>query len=223
MGTKLSELVAATVVAINDIFHLRTSGGIDKKITLDDILGVTTKGDLVVRGVSVPERLVAGAYGTKLTAQGAGELSLFEPVSRIRVTKNDAQSIPTATVTIVEYDDEVFDNLGEYDNAVNYRFTASKAGYYLVTAGLSSEPDSLGPQEYFEIRLYKNAAHYSTGFVNVSDAGAVYNVLHNSILNDIVYLAATEYVDIRCYHTLGGPILIITNAVYNYLAIHRLS
>jgi len=33
MGTKLSELDATTVIAATDIFHLRTSGGVDKKIT----------------------------------------------------------------------------------------------------------------------------------------------------------------------------------------------
>lgn len=81
MGKKLSELVEATVVSGTDIFHLRTSGGIDKKILLDNILGFTTKGDLTIRGTNIPEKLAAGALDTYFKGQGAGVLPIYEKLA----------------------------------------------------------------------------------------------------------------------------------------------
>jgi hypothetical protein len=60
----------------------------------------------------------------------------IEGNSKMRVTKNDAQTIPTVTDTKIQYDDEVFDTLNEYDNVTNYRFTAKNAGYYDVKASV---------------------------------------------------------------------------------------
>lgn len=42
---------------------------------------LTTQGDLVVRGATIPERLVAGAVNTFLTGQGAGNIPTFEPAT----------------------------------------------------------------------------------------------------------------------------------------------
>ena len=198
MGKKLSELVEATTVAITDIFHLRTTGGIDKKIILNNIFGV-------------------GVYGTKLTGQGVGGLPIFEPVSRVRVTKNNAQSIPNASATIVQYDDEVFDNLGEF---TSYEFTALKAGYYFITASLVSAIVEYNFDEYWQISIYKNGVLYSHGFVYFT---ASLTRPSKSTINDIIYLAATDYIDIRCYQTQGAAVNTSTIAADNYFAVHRLS
>ena len=225
MGKKLSELIEATAVAITDIFHLRTTGGIDKKITgknlIDTSLNLifTTKGDLVTRGTSIPERIAGGAYGTKLTAQGAGELSIFEPISRVRVTKNNAQVIGTASATIVQYDDEVFDNLNEF---ASYKFTASKTGYYLVSASLQSADNIWLEEELWMIRLYKNGSYVSSGSYN-QIAGTITAAPFIAKLTDIIYLAATDYIDIRCYQTDSGAVNTSTDVYHNYFAVHRLS
>ena len=56
-------------------------------------------------------------------------------VSSFRAYQSAAQSVAAATYTKVAYDTEVFDSLGEYDNAT-YRFTAKNKGTYMVSAGL---------------------------------------------------------------------------------------
>ena len=85
------------------------------------------------RYIATLMKVDAATYATKNIYNGRyGERPMR---SRVRVTKNDAQSIPNATATIVQYDDEDFDNLGEF---ANYRFTAKEAGYYLVSASLQS-------------------------------------------------------------------------------------
>jgi hypothetical protein len=70
MGTKLSELVEATAVAISDIFHLRTVGGIDKKITGDNLIK------------ALPLFLVgADTVDAYLKAQGAATPPIFEKLA----------------------------------------------------------------------------------------------------------------------------------------------
>jgi len=68
MGKKLSELVEATSALVTDIFHLRTSGGIDKKITFANFLissGVkignntrSTAGDQIISGVGFQSSVI---------------------------------------------------------------------------------------------------------------------------------------------------------------------
>ena len=87
MGKKLSELTEAITTAITDIFHLRTVGGIDKKIKGDNLIKtilpliLTTKGDLPIRGTTDAERLVAGALDTYFKGQGAGALPIYEKLT----------------------------------------------------------------------------------------------------------------------------------------------
>jgi len=65
MGKKLSELVEATAVSASDIFHLRTIGGIDKKILSESIL----------------KSMFDGALDTYFKGQGAEELPIFEKLT----------------------------------------------------------------------------------------------------------------------------------------------
>jgi len=160
------------------------------------ILGDGTLGDLNISG--------------SLTSSGS---------SRVRVTKNDAQNINNTTATIVQYDDEVFDNLGEF---ATYKFTAKETGYYHVSASLLlTTPSQWTANKTFEIRIYKNAGLYSKGrnIVKESSTGRAYK----SEISDLVYLTATEYLDIRAYHDSGYTQATSTDVYSNYLAIHRIS
>ncbi len=147
----------------------------------------------------------------------AGSLGI-EGASRVRVTKNDAQSIPDSTATIVQYDDEDFDNLNEF---ASYKFTAQKAGYYLVTASLLSATVTWAESEYWQITLYKNGVAKTSGVKGISPEGDL--LAKHSVLNDIIYLAATDYIDIRCYQIQGNAVNTATSATENFFAVHRLS
>lgn len=174
-----------------------------------------TGGSANHRYVAALYKLDAATYQAKDIYKGRyGERPLR---SRMRVTKNNAQSIPNASATIVQYDDEDFDNLGEF---TNYRFTAKEAGYYFVSASLNSETINLAGGEYWQIRIYKNGAHISSG-VNYVGGGAS-NIGSTQVV-DIIYLAATDYIDIRCYHNQGAAVDTSTDAKENYFTVHRLS
>jgi len=117
MGKKLSELVEATTVALNDIFHLRTSGGIDKKIIPLNLLKtaipllLTTKGDLAVRGVTDAERLAAGVLDTYFKGQGAENLPIYEKLALrdtgIKIGANSRDALGDQIITGVDFESSV--------------------------------------------------------------------------------------------------------------------
>ena len=146
---------------------------------------------------------------------------IYDGASRVRATNADAQVIENATYTIIEYDTVIFDNLGEYDNITNYRFTAQKAGYYLVSAALISAAVEWTENEAFVITIYKNGARYSLR--NYDTAGATVTRRRSPSITDIVYLAAGEYLDIRGRQDIGVNMALEADADYNYFTVHRLS
>lgn len=160
----------------------------------------------------------AASYDDKWLYEGRGRSS--DGYSRMRTTKNDAQTIPTATITIVEYDDVDFDNLSEYDNVANFRYTAKEAGYRMVIAALESVAVAWEIDEFWEIRLYKNGAIYSYGS---RSSGSAQTFVQKSILTDIIYLAATDYIDIRIWHDQGGDVNTSATISTNNFSVHRLN
>ena len=51
--------------------------------------------------------------------------------------RGSTQTISDATITKVQFDTEILDNGGTYDNSTNYRFTPASTGYYLINANVS--------------------------------------------------------------------------------------
>lgn len=142
--------------------------------------------------------------------------------SKIHVTRTTAQSIPSLTLTRVNFNTEVFDNLGEFDNVTNYRFTATKAGAYYITSGLFSD-NVAWPlvTSYWEIGIYKNGTLVANGkreFVKLVNALRL-----QSDVNAIIELAVNDYIEIKVIHTHGSAVNCIANGAFNYLMIHRLS
>ncbi len=219
-------LAAGTISAAVAVYYVAipSAGGTTCTFTMDSIAPtwVNAKQGYYASAAST-SRYLGGAYLVTATSfQGKwlykGQ-DANDAISRMRVTKNDQQLIPNATATVIQYDDVVFDNLGEF---ASYRYTAKETGYRFVCASLSSEPANWDDAELWQISIYKNGAIYSTGLVeraNGSDLGSIYQ----SILSDVVYLAATDYIDIRGYQTQGANINTSTVVEENYFAVHRLS
>lgn len=146
--------------------------------------------------------------------------------SRVRAVQsvNTAQSIPNATLTIVQYDTEVYDQLGEY-NPATYTFTAKAAGVYLVEAAVIFDATgAFTGEESASLRLYKGATLYSyldrRDQLNVATSTLTYVRLGGS---DTIHLAAGETILVRVYQTSGGALALAGSAEHNRLAIHRLS
>lgn len=141
--------------------------------------------------------------------------------SRVRVTKNDAQAITDSTPTKIQYDDEVFDNLSEYDNSSNYRFTATEAGYYHVNAGFLTANSAWTAGDIVYLHIYKNGADYVTPWREQMDS-TVTKYAHAGG-STLVYLTAGEYIEIYGRINRGANTNLHSDPSYNYFEVHRLS
>ena len=105
-----------------------------------------------------------------------------------------ATQYPTSNVyTKVACNTEEFDTNSNYDNATNYRFTPTVAGYYQVNARIHQAGNVI---TNCDISIYKNGSQFkSGGFItlvsstNTSDFG--------SSLSALIYLnGSTDYIEL---------------------------
>jgi len=83
----------------------------------------------------------------------------FEAFLSANVTLNDA------TDTKIQFNTEVFDSDGCYDNTTNYRFTPTTAGKYLIYAKVGFD-EGPGNVEALFVDIYKNGSNLSRSFIN---------------------------------------------------------
>ncbi|KKL50527.1 hypothetical protein LCGC14_2304590 [marine sediment metagenome] len=149
----------------------------------------------------------------KLTAQPPAITT-----SRVRVTKDDAQTMTDNTPEAVEYDDVDFDSLGEWDIST-WKFTAKNAGYYQINACVLTSDAIWTLGDLVHLSLWKNGARFS--YLDRKELLAnTENVLASG--SDIVYLnGTTDYIQIYCWINRGANTDLINNALFNYVSIHR--
>ncbi|GAH09300.1 unnamed protein product, partial [marine sediment metagenome] len=87
----------------------------------------------------------------------AGVLALAKQ-SRARAYQTSQQSIPASASTKVELNIEDYDEQAEFDHVTNFRFTAKKAGYYLVCGNVVL--DGLADGKKYVIGAKKNGTDY---------------------------------------------------------------
>jgi len=139
--------------------------------------------------------------------------------SKARAHRSGDQTIPNETWTKVQLDVEDYDVAGEFDNTTNYRFTATSAGYYLVTAAatFSDIPDGKDAAVAIETtggNTKCRAIAYSSGSTDVLIA---------PVVADIVYLNAGEYLELWVAHHGGAGIEVVGGTWATYMSVHRLS
>lgn len=103
---------------------------------------------------------------------------------------------------------EEFDTNSNYDNATNYRFTPTVAGYYQISGGVSFENGASAITRYL-VSIYKNGSEYKRGV----DSQANGNI---ATISSLIYLnGSTDYVELYGYAT-GTSLRIFGNGVsYN--------
>jgi microcystin-dependent protein len=110
------------------------------------------------------------------------------------------QSITTSTFTKVQINTEEFDTNSNYDNATNYRFTPTVAGYYQVNGRFSSEVNST----LLVATIYKNGVEVKRGM----DTRASVNVSTGATVNTLIYMnGTTDYIEFYAYITGTSPII----------------
>ena len=137
--------------------------------------------------------------------------------SRARAYKSASlQAIPTGEFTKVVLDAKTYDEQGEFDHITHSRFTAQKAGYYLVTAQLVYV--AAVPDRVYLAFIYKNGAAVARG---ISVPAATYDICPRT--TDIIYLGVNHYVEMYTYHAAGVEKNIMNASSQTFMSIHRLS
>jgi len=119
--------------------------------------------------------------------------------TEIRCYRNGNQNIPNAVWTVIQYNAENWDRLGEWDTAT-YRFTPKFDDYY--TMYCSAQMGALTFQTNFFLRIRKNAG------ANIAQnstfaAGPTGNNC-GWYLSDRQYLLTTDFIDFGIYINIGG-------------------
>ena len=108
-----------------------------------------------------------------------------------------AQSIANNTFTKLQFPTEEFDTNSNYDNATNYRFTPTVAGYYQFVACVNfSLAGGIGITSF-----YKNGSEFKRGSQIIGGS----SIQPNSTA--LIYCnGTTDYVEAYTYHTSGGSV-----------------
>ena len=104
------------------------------------------------------------------------------------------QSIASKTHTKCEFNAETYDNQNEFDSTINYRFTATRSGYYLVSGSVYLL--SLADGKFIHAFIYKNGVEVARNKFTTGVAGS----LGQSVV-DIIYLAINDYIELWVYHS----------------------
>jgi len=131
----------------------------------------------------------------KFHSDGILDLAKQPGCRAYRATSN--QTIPDSTMTKVEFNGEDYDKQNEFDPVTNYRFTAKKAGYYLVTVDLRwlSAVDECK----LIANVYKNAAAVGSNIKRASGTEE-----QTTFYTLVLSLAANDYVEIHVWQTAGA-------------------
>ena len=124
------------------------------------------------------------------------------------------QTISTSSTTKLQYDTEVFDTDGKYDNSSNYRFTPTVAGKYQV--GMQVRFVGAGLQNV-KLFFYKNGSqHKRTEF---SQANTSQNQSF-AVFTTIIELDADDYIE--AYINASGSTSVYGNNDDNYFLAYKL-
>jgi hypothetical protein len=155
----------------------------------------------------------SGAGGVITTADNTGILQLksggttIATISSTGITTqvgapafsaylSSQQTISSATWTKVQCSTEDFDTNSNYDNATNYRFTPTVAGYYQINISANGQA-STGVVTRVICAIYKNGSIYR----RKGDISALYGTTGS----DVVYCnGSTDYIEMYGYIATTG-------------------
>lgn len=117
------------------------------------------------------------------------------------------QSVVTATMTKINFGTEDYDTGTSYDNATNYRFLPTTAGYYRISASMATNV-AVSDGTVIELYIKKNgttnlAANYG------SAGGTTY--LASSTTCNVNLNGSTDYIEVFVYHNLGSNLVFIND------------
>jgi hypothetical protein len=124
-----------------------------------------------------------------------------------RAYQSSAQTLSSATFTKLQFQTEVFDTNSNFDNATNYRFTPTVAGYYQINGAFTVATSATK----MLVLIYKNGLVDTVGF----DSGSV-SISVCSISNLVYLNGSTDYVELYGYFGTGQNVF--ASAAYTYFS-----
>jgi hypothetical protein len=164
-----------------------------------------------------------------LQSSGGGQITIQEPATASNFTAtmpaatgtvmvsgnmpafsaylSSVQAIANNTATKVTCQTEEFDTNSNYDNATNYRFTPTVAGYYLVTGSTTTS----GALAFNFSSIYKNGSEFKRG--TQSGGGGI---LQNIVSALVFFNGSTDYVELYTFQASGSSQNLSTGVFLNY-------
>ena len=107
------------------------------------------------------------------------------------------QSYTDNTLTKVQFNTEVFDTDGTYDNSTNYRFTPAVVGKYYIYSDVTIDVTDLTNKLYTSsIRIYKNGSEYKATDQLFDYSGSSGLDIFTAQIFTTMSLNATDYIEI---------------------------
>lgn len=168
------------------------------------MLTVVTRGPQGIQGIQG----IQGVKGDTGDTGDQGEQGIqgeagpaFDSKFKVNFGGAKTQTIADSTWTTIEYDDEDYDSLNEFDDVTNFVFTATAAGWYHFDA--SAKIQSLGAGKKILLRFNHNGSG-----VGVDDpvGQAMYsgtNEDHPTVSIDY-YLAQNDTMEVEVWHNHGA-------------------
>ncbi len=156
---------------------------------------------------------VAGVEALRIHTAGIMDLAK-QSGCRARLSVN--QTIATGTWTQLSLATKDWDIQNEF-NTTTYRFTATKAGKYLVV--LNGRIETLADGNSMLIAIYKNGAlagSYNTIILGAAGSGFL-------IGTDILSLNANDYIDFYIYHNYGASRTAEASMFNNYMVVTKIA
>jgi hypothetical protein len=115
------------------------------------------------------------------------------------------QSLSSGAITKIQFDTEIFDTDGCYDNATNYRFTPTTAGKYLFLVNVRCYGNA-GTLRYINLYLRKNGGTSAPdGFGNYSPEDNGNNFVSGGVHHSAIFdmNGTTDYIEsyVQCQAT----------------------
>lgn len=148
--------------------------------------------------------------GSNVLVVADGGIVTMASQSAARAYRNTStQSLSIGAITVVAFNAESYDVQSEFDSSTNYRFTAAKAGKYIICSSIT-----FGSAATIIIYIYKNGSIISGGGRVVSASG-------NASIVDTVSLSASDYIDIRVESSATNTV--VNGEGSSYVAIHKVA
>jgi hypothetical protein len=154
-------------------------------------------GDASTTGYKFP--VGRGTNKQILETDGSGTLSWVNGTntfSLVRTTLSASQGLGTGGWQKVNFNTVIIDSNSEFNTGTN-RFTAAKAGYYRINAGMHT--DNQGNTQFYSIGIYVNGTLYQEHTGNHNGSGPV-----SRSTDCIVNLAAGGYVEVYVQNYQGS-------------------